>query len=77
MIPLQRGAARPAPSAGGPEDVFGFLYWLMNQPTTRRPEPVKPKLRKKTKRLLRLLKALDAARALQLARANAGIFMSA
>lgn len=73
MIPLQKGATKPS-SAGGPEDVFAFLLWLMQKPITKRR---KKRLPKDARKFLRMMKALDAARLLQLARANAGIFMSA
>ena len=56
--------------------MFGYLYWLITHPTLPQPKP-RIFLKKRTKRMLRLLKALDAARTLQLARANAGIFTSA
>jgi len=82
MIPLQTTgqAAPPPPQAlgGGPEDVFAFLYWLMQRPLKKRPSKPKLPLSRRTRRLLKLLKALDAARTLQLARAEAaGIFTSA
>jgi hypothetical protein len=80
MIPLQTGAGPPPPPApklaGGPEDVFSFLYWLMQKPIGEMPRK-KRRLSKNQQKMLRLLRSLDAARLLQLARANAGIFTSA
>jgi hypothetical protein len=72
MIPLQTGAQPTPPSlGGGPEDVFTFLYWLMQKPVGKRPTKRKLPLSRKAKRLMRLLKSLDALRTLQLARDTA------
>lgn len=74
MIPLQRGAQPPAVKlGGGPEDVFAFLYWLMQRPIGKPPFRKKRRLSKDQKKLLRLLRSLDSARLLQLARAKAAI----
>ncbi len=70
MIPLQRSGAQPTPAAslaGGPEDVGAFLYWLMNRSRKKRRSKTIV-LSRKYKRVLDLLKALDAARTLHLAR---------
>jgi hypothetical protein len=70
MIPLQRSGAQPTPPpslGGGPEDVGAFLYWLMNRPRKKRTTR-KVLLSSKYQRVMKLLKALDAARTLQLAR---------
>jgi hypothetical protein len=66
MIPLQRKGATPS-LGGGPADVGAFLCWLMNQPRKKR-RTRKVGLRKKIRRILKMLQALDAIRALQLAR---------
>ena len=78
MIPLQGGAKPVSPKlGGGPQDVFTFLYWLMQKPIGKPRFRKKRRLSKDQQKMLRLLRSLDAARLLQLARANAGIFMSA
>ncbi|TMI12185.1 hypothetical protein E6H33_11025 [Candidatus Bathyarchaeota archaeon] len=69
MIPLQRtGAQPPLPPSlgGGPEDLGAFLYWLMNRRKKKR--GTRKLVSRKYQRAMRLLQALDAARALELAR---------
>jgi hypothetical protein len=66
MIPLQRKGVTPS-LGGGLADVSAFLCWLMNQPRKKR-RTRKVVLRKKIRRILKMLQALDAVRALQLAR---------
>ena len=56
-------------AGGGPEQVFAFLYSLM-QRSRKRPKKRKVLLSSQKKRLLRMLQGLDAARTLQIARQN-------
>ncbi len=70
MIPLQRAGVQPTPPpslSGGPEDVGAFLYWLLNRSRKKRRSKTTV-LSRKYQRILDLLKALDAARTLHLAR---------
>jgi hypothetical protein len=57
---------------GGPEDVFAFLLWIASRPRRRR-RSRQIGLTIDQKWVLRILRSIDAARMLQLARANAGM----